>query len=294
MPAPYPNRRHGLANGSGFGLVELVVNHAHGKVTLAAESFGGLAGLHASFLENVDLVIANNGSKRRGFALCTACGYADSEETRLGSGAVDLSSGFDRHLPLFRSSGKPCPGATSGATVLRNITFAARQFTDVVRFDFSEVSGIEIVSLTTLGHALAQAGAETLELDQREIRMAVDPVISGRWVVRVFDAVGHGGGHMAELFKRSDEWLSNCRRVLRRSNHHDKTCRTACITCILSSVSQEDARYGRLDRRAALRVLDGETTALRRAPRMDWRPSFQPRASEAAILAALRLKRDNG
>jgi hypothetical protein len=275
------------------GIVELVVNHAHGDATQSAESFGGLSGLHAAFLENVDLVIANNGSKKRGFAVCTACGYAESEETRLGSGAVDLPSGFDRHLPLFRSSGKPCPGAASGATVLRNITFAARQFTDVVRFDFSEVSGIDIVSLTTLGHALAQAGAETLELDQREIRMAVDPVVSGRWVVRVFDAVGHGGGHMAELFKRSSEWLSNTRRVLHRSGHHNRSCKTACITCILSSVSQEDARNGRLDRRAALWVLDGLATAPRGARRADSGRSTQLSISEAEVLAALRLKRDH-
>lgn len=275
-----------------IGVVELVVNHAHGKVTLSAEAFGGLSGLHAAFLENVDLVILNDGSKKRGFAVCTACGYADSEETHLGSGAVDLPSGFDRHLPLFRLGGKPCPGATSGATVLRNITFAARQFTDVVRFDFSEVSGIDIVSLTTLGHALAQAAAETLELDQREIRMTVDPAVSGRWVVRVFDAVGHGGGHMAELFKRADEWLSNARRVLHRSDHHDRTCRTACITCILSSVSQEDARSGKLDRRAALKVLGNTQASLRSAPLRDQRQSSQPATSEAAVLAALRLKRD--
>jgi DEAD/DEAH box helicase domain-containing protein len=285
LPSWFGHRRR-------VGTVELVVNHAHGDATLSADSFGGLPGLHAAFLENVDLVIANNGSKKRGFAVCTACGYADSEETRLGSGSVDLPPVFDRHLPLFRSSGRPCPGAASGATVLRNITFAARQFTDVVRFDFSEVSGIDIVSLTTLGHALAQAGAETLELDQREIRMAVDPVVSGRWVVRVFDAVGHGGGHMAELFKRSGEWLSNTRRVLHRSNHHDRTCRTACITCILSSVSQEDARNGRLDRRAALRVLGGSAAASSIAPCPDRGGASQTRASEGQMLAALRLKRD--
>ena len=166
------------------------------------------------------------------------------------------------------------------------------QFTDVVRFDFSEVPGIGIVSLTTLGHALAQAGAETLELDQREIRMAVDPVVSARWVVRVFDAVGHGGGHMAELFRRADEWVSNTRRVLRRSDHHDRTCRTACITCILSSISQEDARNGRLDRRAALRVLDGANTAPRPTPHRDWQQSSQRHATEAAVVAALRRKRD--
>jgi hypothetical protein len=87
--------------------------------------------------------------------------------------------------------------------------------------------------------------------------MAVDPMAAGRWVVRVFDAVGHGGGHMAELFRRGQEWLAVTRRVLHRSEAHHELCRTACITCILSSVSQDDARDGMLDRRAALRVLEG-------------------------------------
>ena len=141
--------------------------------------------------------------------------------------------------------------------MLRNVTFSARQFTDLVRFEFTDVPSINPISLTTLGHALAQAGAELLELDAREIKMAVDPMSAGRSVVRVFDAVGHGGGHIAELFRRGGEWLATTRRVLHRSDAHHDLCRTACITCILSSVSQEDAKTGMLDRRAALAVLNG-------------------------------------
>jgi hypothetical protein len=109
-------------------------------------------------------------------------------------------------------------------------------------------------ALVTLGHALSQGAAEVLELDQREIRMAPNPV---DWVIRVFDSTGHGGGHMAELFRRDREWLAATRHVLWRSERHDQKCRTACITCILSSVSQRDASNGLLDRRAALAVLDG-------------------------------------
>jgi len=245
------------------GIVDLIINHAAGRSTMSVLDYGGLGGLHSSFMENVELIAANNGSGGVGFAVCTSCGYSDSENVSRGEGARNLPPGFDRHIPLYRAAGRPCSGATGQATILRNVTFAARQFTDLVRFEFTEVLGIDVVSLTTLGHALAQAGAETLELDQREIRMALDPLAAGRWVVRVFDAVGHGGGHMAELFRRGQEWLAATRRVLRRSDTHHALCQTACITCILSSVSQNDARAGTLDRRAALRVLDarrGETS----------------------------------
>jgi DEAD/DEAH box helicase domain-containing protein len=140
------------------GIVELIINHAVGRPTMSEEDYGGLIGLQASFLENVDLIAANNGSVSQGFAVCTSCGYADSEKVSKGEGAKDLPSGFDRHIPIYQTGGKPCAGATGKATVLRNVTFAARQFTDLVRFEFTDVPGIDAVSLTTLGHAMAHSG----------------------------------------------------------------------------------------------------------------------------------------
>jgi DEAD/DEAH box helicase domain-containing protein len=270
------------------GQVDLVINHAAGRPTMSVADYGGLSGLDASFLENVEFIAANDGKAGHGFAMCTACGYADSEVVARGEGTRDVPPGFDTHLPLYRPSGRACSGGSGHAAVLRNVTFAARQFTDLVRFEFTEVPGIGDVALTTLGHALAQAGAEMLELDQREIRMAVDPLAAGRWVVRVFDAVGHGGGHMAELFHRGEQWLAASRRVLRRSDTHDDVCRTACIVCILSSVSQKDAREGMLDRREALRVLDGTEN------RRECVPEAVPRAvgpSQGDMLAALRRRK---
>ena len=241
------------------GRVEPIINHATGQSTMAKPDYGSLAGLHAAFLENVELIAANAGKDGHGFAVCTVCGYAASEKVEKGRGGRDLPPEFERHLPLDRAAGNPCPGGKGEATVLRNVTFAARQFTDLVRFEFTEVAGIDRVSLITFGHALAQAGAELLELDAREVRMTVDDVsASGRQIVRVFDAVGHGGGHMAELFRRGDDWLAAAGRVLRRSEEHHARCRTACITCILSPASQDHARDGWLDRRAGLRVLVGE------------------------------------
>jgi DEAD/DEAH box helicase domain-containing protein len=200
-------------------------------------------------------------------------GFSTLEEVARAEGAMNLPKGFETHLPLYRVSGAPCRGANGKAAVLRNITFSARQFTDVVRFEFTDVAGIDHVSLTTLGHALAQGAAEILELDQREIRMVVDPVGTGRSVVRVFDAVGHGGGHMAELFRRGSEWLSAVRRTLYRSEAHHQKCRTACITCVLSSVSQEDASNGLLDRKAALAVLNGTSEPHRSPLRSDAGPA---------------------
>ncbi len=271
------------------GSVKLVINHAEGQPTMADDHYGGLGSLHASFLENVDLITTNGGRNGHGFALCTSCGYAESEDAPNRTQAISLPSGFERHLPLYRASGKPCPGGTGAGAVRRNVTFAARQFTDLIRFDFSDVVGIDEISLTTLGHALAQAGAEKLELDQREIRMAVDPLAAGRHVVRVFDAVGHGGGHMAELFGHASDWLKATKQVLRRNEAHDALCRTACITCILSSVSQDDARKGVLDRKAALCVLEGK--GQRRSFQLRAEEVWEPtEATSQDVLAALRRR----
>ena len=284
-PPSWFGRRHRV------GIVDLVVNHAAGRSTMADEDYGGMAGLHASFLENVELVAANRGQGGHGFAMCASCGYSDSETGGGREGGRDLPPGFDRHLPLYRPSGKVCTGADGQTVVLRNVTFAARQFTDVVRFDLAEVPGVDAAALVTLGHTLAQAGAELLELDAREIRMVVDPPEAGRWVVRVFDAVGHGGGHMAELFGRADEWLASTGRVLRRSPAHDELCRTACIACVLSSVSGDDARRGRLDRKAALRVLDGGTGPHPSALRAEAVAPASDDAARQGMLAAMRGRR---
>ncbi len=271
------------------GPVELIINHSVGQPTMAEQEYGGLVGLHAAFLENVELIAANAGNTGNGFAICAACGYSDSEHGPRAEGRIDLPPGFETHPPLYRTGGKPCLGVGSQAPVARNVTLAARQFTDLVRFEFTGVRGIDPVSLTTLGHALAQAGAELLELDQREIRMAVDPMTAGRRIVRIFDAVGHGGGHMAELFRRGREWLVAARRVLYRSHTHDAICRTACITCILSAVSQDDAKNGMLDRKAALAVLGGTAAPAEAVSRLPGQVVLQPAGGRPEdVVAALR------
>ena len=56
------------------------------------------------------------------------------------------------------------------------------------------VPGVDEVSLTTLGHALALGGGGIAGTGPAGDPMAVDLNRAGRWVVRVFDVVGHGGG----------------------------------------------------------------------------------------------------
>ena len=274
------------------GSVELVINHLEGHEAASEVNFGGLHGLRASLLENVELVHANAADADNGFAVCTVCGFAEAETKARASGTMNLPAGFGGHLPLSRYAGPPCKGSTGAAAPLRNVVFAAQQFTDLVRFDLAGLDGVDEAALVTCGHALAQGGAELLELDQREIRMVVDTMRAERRFIRVFDAVGHGAGHIPELFRRSDEWLAAALNVLTRSRMHDETCRSACISCVLSSVSQQDARAGLLDRRAALRVLRGTPGGGGRAPRAEAPASTARTATPAAaVLARLQEQR---
>lgn len=247
-----------------IGGVALIINHRDDAPADQRPDFGEMAGLRADLVENVEVIAVNSGEFDFGFAVCTDCGYAESETLADAKGGIALPGAMPRHLPLYRASGMPCGGATGRAAVLRNVHFSAAQFTDVVRFELTGMLGVDRVALTTLGHALAQGAAEVLELDQREIRMACDVPTGDRRVVRLFDAVGHGGSHMSELFGARRTGFAAARQVLRRSDAHHEKCRTACISCILSSASQHDAKAGWLDRRLALGVLDAGVGGVRK------------------------------
>ena len=216
------------------------------------------------------------------------------------SGTVGLPDGFRTHAPLTRRGrgrNDICPGTTATAPPLRNVVFAARQFTDVVRFDFGDFAMANAAALVTAGHALAQGAAELLELDQREIRMMVDGTAGGSRILRVFDAVGHGAGHIPEVFRRGTEWVAAAIRVLTRSPAHHARCATACISCVLSSVSQSDARAGLLDRYAALRLLQDRDGAARpKSTPAEAAPAPQAAAptSGVAVLLGLRAQQTRG
>ena len=96
---------------------------------------------------------------------------------------------------------------------------------------------------------------------------------------------------MAELFRRGEEWIAAAKSVLRRSAAHDALCRTACITCVLSPASQNDARAGRLDRGTALDVVEGRSAPHRFGLFAEAVPA--PRSVDAgAMQALLRRKRE--
>lgn len=218
--------------------------------------FGGVSGLDAEVCEGGEMLAANRGDSNLGFALCTRCGYADSEHD-FDQGRMKLPSGFETHPPLDSWGQRPCWPAGE-ALVLRNHHLAATQVTDILQLDFSGVAhaGLSPAVVTTLGHALRLAGAELLELDHRELGVLACPVgPEGRPGLLLFDDTAGGAGHVVELAATAADWLKCALDVMRRNEEHDRSCVTACLECLLTASSQIDMEAGRLQRRATRDVL---------------------------------------
>lgn len=241
---------------------------AHATVSFAREkddqrfdSLGGVAGLVARYHEAGELITYNEGSRGCGFAICTRCGYAESERKLGGAGRVDLRPAFVRHRSLTSAKGAKCWKADE-SPILRNRTLFAMQATDFLLVDPFETGAVSKnarerdASLRTLGHALRMAGAALLEIDSRELGVLLVPIATSRDGIGLFDTAAGGAGHVLELANLGRTWLEETARLLHGGEEHDSTCERACLRCVLSFESQPDASRGLLDRRVALALLE--------------------------------------
>jgi hypothetical protein len=213
-------------------------------------NFGGVPGLRACYREDGELFVYNAGDYGHGFAICTACGYADSEP-ELGE---KYPSGFERHPRLRDTSRKSYCWNRGRPAVLRHQTLAARQTTDVLMFDFTACPGVSVVEepvALTLAYAFQIGGARLLELDTRELGAMAAPANAVGWGAVVYDNVPGGAGHVRELFDRGRGWLEAALAVLAGPPGHAKRCDTACLDCLLTFDAQMAHARGLLQRQKA-------------------------------------------
>jgi hypothetical protein len=226
-------------------------------------NFGGIAGLLATYYEAGagELLLRNAGGEAwsklgYGFALCTRCGFAMSEEKPSNaSGAPPaLPKEFRNHPSVFSTS--PIDRCWSKRLefepVLRHKVLAARETTDVLILDWPGDS--EEGPLFSLGRALVLAGARLLELDCRELDLELKVRDALKLGILLYDTTPGGAGHCFELFKLGRPWLMEARRILRGTQSHDKVCRRACLECLLDFAGQFHA--ARLNRKGALELVD--------------------------------------
>lgn len=228
----------------------------------AEQDFAGVPGLSARYRACGEIVSFNRGSHGRGFAICTQCGFADSERElgpELAPGQrwrkdlaanLKLPAGFAQHAPLYRNRrDRPCWGE-GGASVMRNQFLAAWETTDVVLLEWPLISH-RMGLVATLGEALRLGGAELLELDQRELGMLCTPLQQGFGTL-LFDNVPGGAAHVYELFQAGREWLHRAHQVLYRDAQHHARCANGCIDCILSYGIQQQVGTALFRREACL------------------------------------------
>lgn len=225
---------------------------AHDKIEKT--DFAGVRGARAEYRESVELLVRNAGDRGCGFAVCTRCGFAQSERKYENDG-VELPGGFETHVSIFsRDPRESCwPKEREGAPVLRNKVLAARERTDMLRIEWPGVQLSDKNAVYSLGRAFVLAGARLLELDERELGMELMPLHDNRLGIVVFDTAPGGMGHCFELLNRDREWIEEAERILYVDEQHDAVCDRACLSCILDYSGQYKAAM--MARKKALSLL---------------------------------------
>lgn len=228
-----------------------------GASRLVFDPFAGIPGLQAQYREDGEIFVYNDGEYHLGFALCTICGYGQSEY-KTGQGRDNLPRSFPGHAPLSSTNPHRRCWKDHQAPVLRNHTLAAREMTDIALLDVTRLDREDIPEQAlafTLGHALQIAGARLLEVDARELGVLPVPMRQG-WAPALFDNVPGGVGHVRELLELGRPWLLEARQVLWLDERHHRRCEDACLDCILTFDSQRWMEEGLLFRRPTLQLLD--------------------------------------
>ena len=243
------------------GLAELTstVDFVNRQGLQEFQAFGGIETLSAKFCEGGTIFAVNQGSGF-GFAICTACGYADCEDAQ-GDGRKNLPRGFENHAPLWSRKFSQRCWSSNVTPVLRNKYLGAENDTDVLQIEVQTMltphhsrDDSERIA-RTLGHALRISGAALVEADVREISLSFERGVGDQWRAYLFDSAPGGSGHIASLLEQQDLWVRRALELLEGDSGHQQRCREACLACILDSQSQIDFEQGKLHRATALEFL---------------------------------------
>ena len=241
------------------------------------------------------------GKQGFGYAVCTRCGFADSETARVAGHehGLHLPDGFDVHPPLDAKRNVRCWQAKD-LYVLRNQELSASETTDIVLIDFGArlvVSEDSEALAWTLSHAFRIAGSRVLGIETRELGGMPLLLREGRGIA-IYDDVPGGAGHVQKLLDDHNDWMTETLRTLYGDKGHDARCETACLDCLLTYDAQYAMERRQLQRKKTYKFLlaqrDGSwSPPERKAPaeRADAVPSKEERLRAAQLL---RDKRRGG
>ena len=229
-------------------------HHPGGRVMQFAVKAGGTESLRISYEHNGRILTVNSGSRQAqrqgepdGFTLCTKC------HTWLMS-----ENAVDEHLDT--SGSRACRQHAGAQDLLRGLHLFTDIQTDVLVVEASvpDEIGHERTKefYTTLRHALSQAVAVTLNLDQNELGgfLTPDPTDPGRSRIVLHETAVGGAGALASLTEepRLRQVIARARELLHEGDP-DGGCQKACYDCLLSFYNQPDHEF--IDRTLVLPFL---------------------------------------
>ena len=209
----------------------------------------------------------NAGDHGHGFAVCTKCGYADSEVMHGQDGRIKLPPQFEKHASLFSARNTNWCWDNDETFVIRNQNLAAKHVTNLIQLDFGSRLDINfpdaMPTAKALGQALRLAACEHLQLDAREIGLldpTPSPTVSGGLAVVLYDSVAGGSGHVTELFQQGAKWIQKCIDYLYIDDSDEDRAEDALLRRLITA--DTPLRKGQPDYSAcrARRVLLGESS----------------------------------
>jgi hypothetical protein len=194
----------------------------------------------------------NKGNKGLGFAICTKCGYTESEIEKVNTGSYDkLPTSFKKHSSIYSESSANICLETS-PTIWRNHNLMAKMITDAIMIiPKRDIKDISIAQ--TLANAMQLSGAEELGIDEREINALIQEV-DGKLSILIYDNQSGGVGYVYDLAKnRWNDWLEKTKQRLFIDEKHNEECLNGCIKCVVTMNTSEP-----LPRRETLDYLEGK------------------------------------
>lgn len=180
----------------------------------------------------------NRGNKNLGFAICTKCGYTESEIEKVNTGSYDkLPSAFKKHPSIYsESSANRC--LETSPTVWRNYNLMAKMTTDAIMIiPKRDIKDISIAQ--TLANAMQLSGAEELGIDEREINALIQEV-DGKLSILIYDNQSGGVGYVYDLAKnRWNDWIEKTKQRLFIDEKHNEECLNGCIKCVVTMNTSE-------------------------------------------------------
>lgn len=195
----------------------------------------------------------SSGHTNTGYAVCLACGRAESEAERALPGAK-LPLGMIHHNQL-RSGSKAagtlsCVANGRPSLIKRNLFFGGELQTDVfevqLRSPLADAPVLSQAAAIPLAIALRQALASQLGVESQELGWAVDRVPGEQsWSIQLFDTASGGAGYAGQAQFAIGKLLRGARQLLQCP----KNCSGACHACLLDFDTQHETG---LDRHQAL------------------------------------------